>query len=356
MVRRILAFFVYILLVVSFFEFFSRYGYKLFPYEDFQRYSVQSDKLITGGILKLKINGRSAMGKFYKREPIQIAFFGTSSLFYPVPNNKTWPELLRQSSNKRIHVDNFGMFNESTETLYKKLDNLCLFRRFYDISIIQLSHLGKEPVPSYHNKFKPELNKLFQSYQQIKKWYNRHKKTIINPVQNAPYFFGNELEVFFIQTNLQATLLKDLFIRYEYTMNKNLEYENQLVSKIINKAHCISNKIFWITEPVAWAENMLNSYESLPLYMKNISNSSGFIFLNHEAFGRYMLQQKNIIQNILKEREDITLIDSYAFIKKKILITDNLFIFPTHLSEKGHRLMFNEIQPKLMEYISQSGL
>ena len=353
---------IYILLVISFFEFFSRYGYKIFPYEGFQRYSIHTERKYSIQLksdkiefepFSIKINGRGAIGKIYNGEPIQIAFFGTSSLFYPVPNNKTWPELLRKSRSG-IHVDNFGMFNESLETLFKKIDKLCLSKLFYDISVIQLSHLEKNRVHLYHNKFKPKLDKFFQSYQQIRSWYSSRKKWEgegVDFIKNKPYFFDYKLRTFFIERNLQHTLFKELFIQHEYKINTNLEYE-QLILKIINKAHCISDKVFWITEPIPWNENMLDYYYSIPLYMDNVSNSYNYVFLNHESFLKYRLRQKNTVQNILKQREDITFIDSYTFIKKEVVRTPQLFILPTHFSARGHKLMFNKIRPKIMEYIN----
>ena len=44
-----------------------------------------------------------------------------SLIFYGVPMDKNWPELLNQSNSNTVLVDNFAMFDESTETLLEKL-------------------------------------------------------------------------------------------------------------------------------------------------------------------------------------------------------------------------------------------
>ena len=350
---KIFPFLLYSLSVLCFFEVFARYGFILFPYEDHQRYGhTKSNNLIKNLSFRLKINGRSAIGALFKGEKIQVAFFGTSTLFYGVPMNKTWPELLRQSNDGIIHVDNFGMYDESTETLLEKLDSLCSLKRFYDISIVQLSHITREPIPAYHHRFKPYSNNSFQTYQQIKKWYNRHRKTF-RSFEDRLYYFNDSFVEFIVLKGLQSNLLKELFINHEYDVNKNIIYhQNQLVSKIIDKAYCISKTVFWITEPIAWSENMLNSYKKIPLVMRNINkNDPSFIFANHKSLGRYMIKQKNIIKNIVKEQNQVILIDSHDFIKKEISKNPNLFIYLMHLSEEGHELMFSMIYPFFLEHL-----
>ena len=86
----------FIIVIVCFFEIFSRYGHIIFPYEDHQRYGYTQNKrtFITSPFQK--INGRGAIGDLFEREKKSIAFFGTSTLFDGVPMSRTWPELLKK--------------------------------------------------------------------------------------------------------------------------------------------------------------------------------------------------------------------------------------------------------------------
>ena len=172
-------------MIFCFFEIFSRYGYILFPYEDHQRYGHTKHRDY-GLSLKIKANGRSAMGDIFKGQKTQIAFFGTSTLFHGVSRDTTWPELLQWASHEPFHVDNFAFFTESAETLKEKLNNLCSLKRFYYMAVVSFSNTNSLKInPGYHDRFRPsyklhpsQSKKSLQTYQQIKKWYERSQSKI----------------------------------------------------------------------------------------------------------------------------------------------------------------------------------
>ena len=141
---------------------------------------------------------------------------------------------------------------------------------------------------------------------------------------------------FIVLQNLQKSLLKELFVNYNHEIKQeSIENQKQLIPKIINKAYCISKKVFWITEPIAWSQDMMESYKTIPLVMRDINKKDHvFTFSNHESLGRYMIQQKNIIKNIVQTHKQIILIDSHDFIKKEISKKNLIFLSTLDIFQK----------------------
>ena len=338
-------------IIFFFLEIFILYGHFIFPYEDHARYQhTKNIKLIISSSTLKKINGRSAIGELFNRQKKQVAFFGTSSLFDGVSMYKTWPALFGKSTNNMVHVDNFAFFGETVETLLKKLHNLCLLQRYYDISVIQLSHTGigeEYYTPGYHDIIKPHKTKFPRIYQKIEKWYNRTQteNLFLKKLMKNNNF--NEVAVREKQQNV--------FIKHSVEVDKKqVERVVYLIPKIVKKAYCISKKVFWLTEPFAWSENMLDSYEKIYIHLERVKkeDSDTLLFADNESLGLYMMKQKQIITEIVK-KENIIFIDLFDSFQKEISKTPNLFIDESHLSEKGHQFAFEIIHPFFLKHISE---
>ena len=339
-------------------EGFARYGYILFPYEDHQRYAVKKTAE-RGLFLKMKINGRSAIGEIFKGQKTQVAVFGASNLFYGVSSiDKTWPELLKKTSLNKIHVDNFGYTGQSLDIMKEKLSSLCSLRRFYDISIINHSYIFRKTHSSfgYQNRFKPTIGS-FQTYQKLKTWYKRGQIEIlfsdlfITTPFHALYY---DLQDIVMKKNLQSQL-QQFFVSHAREINqKRINELSVIIQEISDKAHCISDKVFWITAPFAWSKDMLESYKDIYYHIEKIRTEPYFLFADYKSLGQYFVRQKNTIKNIVQQNtENITFIDLFDLFQKEMSKTPNLFFDETHLSEEGHELVLKSISPYLLNYISE---
>ena len=327
----------------------------IFPYEDHQRYGDIKFKE-RGQNHHFKINGRGAIGDIFKGQNIQIAFFGTSSLFHRVPINKTWPELLKKSSNSKIHVDNFGFFLETLENVKKKLQGLCYLKKFYDVLIIQLSYISDKSDSSYQDRFLPSKNSFLQSYQQIKKWYNRQTTPQFFTLFNPPsYYLHNphdDLNDIVDQQQLRPKLY-DFFVDHKIDiLPEKTDKISHLIPKIINKAYCISDKVFWFSEPFAWSDNMLKSYEDIYYSVQKVSETS-YVFANNKSLGNYMMVNKEIVKNLVEKQKGVVFFDLFSIFQIEITQKPNLFFDDTHLSEKGHELALQFILPFFIEHIPE---
>ena len=346
--------FAFILLIFWFIELFSRYIYIVFPYESHQRYGyINSTKDIHGKFHKLNINGRGAIGELSRGQKIQVAFFGTSALFDGISMNKNWPELFRKYNIDNIHVDNFGFFGTTFQILKGQLESLCHLKRNYDFSVIQMSNIMYEDTPKrYHDRWKPN-SKKYQTYQQIKKWYNRNQN-IKGYFQKPPIYLIHYLE--------QIIALKRFYKTQPHLFSKDKNQNdieiNELpfiIKDIIKQAKCISKKVFWIHEPFAYSKSMLSHYNNIVYYSYKLKNkiSSEYSFADIESQASFKYKEKNTINNILKEYlTDITFIDLDSWIKKELDTQEGLFVNETHLSEKGHKLALELMLPVFMAYLN----
>ena len=341
--------FIFILLILLFLELLSKYIDIIFPYESHQKYGyTKSSKILNNKFYKLNVNGRGAIGELFSGQKIQIAFFGNSSLFDGVPMDKNWPSLLRQLNNKNIHIDNFAFFGQKIEELNEKLKSLCNLKRFYDISVIQLSNFNYEDIVlRYHDRRKPN-SKKYQTYQQIKKWYNRNKKFnqyFKKPPDYLTIYLEHIIELKNFHKQQSHLFIKDKSKKVPIN-DYNAPYR---IEQIIDSVKCISNRIFWLTEPFAYSKNMLTHYKNIPLsfyYRLENNQSSEYIFLDLEFQAHYTFKQQKIIKDILKKHnKELVFIDIANLIQKELSKKENLFIDETHLSEKGHELVFNLMLP-----------
>lgn len=349
----------FVIVIACLFEIFSRYGHIIFPYEDHQRYGYTQNKksFITSPFQK--INGRGAIGDLFKGEKKSIALFGTSALFDGVPMDKTWPKLLTKLSNNSVHIDNFSFFGESIKTLNKKLKSLCKLKRFYALSIIQISHtdLTEEIyTPGYRDRFTPKKKGGFKTFQQIKKWHSRSQNNqFFNFFKKKPFYHTYNLEEITTLKRARKMLLQNVFINDTIKIDKKLINEiSPLVEEVIKSSFCISKTVFWLSEPFAWSKNMLRSYDNIYYHLEEIYTRNQPLFASNKSLGLYMEEQKELIKNIVqKKTKDIIFIDLFSLIQKEISSNPDLFIDESHLSEKGHRFIFQFLFPILVKYVHE---
>ena len=370
-------FLLFIFLIFVFLETFSWHGHIVFPYEDHQRYGVrQSLELLSKRnveeylqkkdpsiffkrLFPLRINGRSAIGELFQGQKTQIAFFGTSTLFEAVSMDKSWPELLRKFSHNKIHVDNFAYYDESFETLKKKLDSLCLTRRFYDLLVIQISNMEpRDKEDHFQNRFKPIPTVFPQIYQKTKQWLDRSEDEnllLFKFFQKKPFYLHFHLNGIVAMKELRKK--KGVFINYNLEAKQSsIDEASHLIPKILDKAECLSNQVFWLTEPFAWSEGMLNSYTKshFQAFRAPTNNPHVFKFANIKSVGLRQIQYVSAIKKILqKQKREIIIIDLFDFIQKEISNNSDLFVDEGHLSEKGHELAFQFILPYFLEYMPE---
>ena len=356
----------FIFMIIFFLEIFARYGYILFSYETHQKYSryLKEDEAVD---IDLKINGRSAIGDLFKGQKVQLAFFGTSSLFYGVSTEASWPGLLKRLSNNKIHIDNYGFPCELTQTLRERLDNQCRLRKFYDAVFIQFSNIvypfeddeGCPPHFHYTDRFKPSNKKFLESYQHLKKWYDSGQNVIPwfyffrKPPYNSHYYEIDEI----VYEKRKYLHLDHLFVDHVKEINKErVKFEASLIPEIINKVYCLSDTVFWATEPFLWSENLLESYKDIYWSLMRIETKNNFfLFANEDSIGKYMTKKNKVFKNIIKKNKrhnkDIIFIDLFELTQKELSSkTPNLFLDEYHLSEQGHKLMLHFTLPYLIKH------
>ena len=204
---------------------------------------------------------------------------------------------------------------------------------------------------SYQDRYKTESKYLLKSYSFLKKLYSN--------IQLGSFFYKDKteltLEEWIHLKKISRVKEKQLFIDYELEVDSKVP--SFFIENIIDSAFCISDKVLWLHEPFAWSNNMLDSYNNI--YYDKIElipptkNNPSYRFLNSKSQAKYMLSQQKEIEKILKNYEEIVLIDLQKFIEKEISKQSDLFLDEVHLSEKGHKVIFDFINPIIKKHLSK---
>ena len=340
----------FLMLCVFFTEILARYGSLFFPFESHQRYGItKSDHYL------FEVNGRGAMRQLLDEEPIQIAVFGSSTSFWGVPQDKNWSSLIALK-NKGIHVDNFAYFTKDLNSLNENLKSLCRLKRYYNSVIIKISyHNMLEPedkMALYHHRYKIDSKDLLKSYSFFKSWFytESNTKSLIKLYEPKTDFEIEEI----VQIKKMRQKQKQLFVEHKLSVDSKIS--SFFIPEIINQAHCLSDKILWLNEPFAYSENMLPEYNDIYYHIESVpytKNKPYRKFLNNKSLANYMFSQQKAIASILKNYEEVTLIDLQSFIGQEISKQSGLFLDAMHLSKKGHKVVFDFINPILIKELSQ---
>ena len=213
----------------------------------------------------------------------------------------------------------------------------------------------------YQDRFKP-IQAFLQTYQKTKQWYKRNidkdNKALLfkfffeKPLYLHPHYdFDKRIIIKGFQQR------KGLFINHTVEIKQSsIDEASHLIPKILDKAECLSNQVFWLTEPFAWSEDMLSSYTKSHFHALGVptNNPHVFKFANTKSIGLSQIKYALHVKNILKEQnKEIVIIDFFDFFQKKISNTPNLFVDEQHLSEKGHELAFQFMLPYFLEYLPE---